>query len=220
MRWLAVLDMDGTILKRRTVDVLCEKLGLLEELREIDRESKNKEAHEVSARIAELFSGIEASRLEEIFDTINLVEGVREFMKFLKSNNFVTVIVTDSYSFLATRLARRLGMDAVKGNELEIANGVVTGRITMPLGWERERRKNCQKKAVCKLNAMKNLMGEYSIPQDRTLAVGDSVSDACLVERARIGVAFRPKDKYIIRVADVVIKTDFHDLLKWLEGFL
>jgi phosphoserine phosphatase len=55
MRWLAVLDMDGTILERRTVDVLCEKLGLTERLKEIDRKSKCMEAYEVSARIAKLF---------------------------------------------------------------------------------------------------------------------------------------------------------------------
>lgn len=220
MRWLAVLDMDGTILERRTVDVLCEKLGLTERLKEIDRKFKSMEAYEVSARIAKLFSGVEASRMEEIFDTIALVRGAREFVDFLKSREFVTAIVTDSYVFLTSRLARKLGIDAVRGNELEFINGVVTGKVTMPLGWEEEEQENCQRKAVCKLHAMNDLIRKYSIQDNKTLAVGDSHNDFCIIQKARVGVAFRPKDESIVKVAEVVVRTDFYDLIGWLKDFL
>jgi HAD superfamily phosphoserine phosphatase-like hydrolase len=220
MRWLAVLDMDGTILERRTVDVLCEKLGLTERLKEIDRKSKSMEAYEVSARIAKLFSGVKASRMEEIFDTIALVRGAREFVDFLKSREFVTAIVTDSYVFLTFRLARKLGIDAVRGNELELINGVVTGKVTMPIGWEEEEQENCQRKAVCKLHAMNDLIRKYSIQDNKTLAVGDSHNDFCIIQKARVGVAFRPKDESIVKVAEVVVRTDFYDLIEWLKDFL
>jgi HAD superfamily phosphoserine phosphatase-like hydrolase len=220
MRWLAVLDMDGTILERRTVDVLCEKLGLTERLKEIDRKSKCMEAYEVSARIAKLFSGVKASKMEDIFDTIALVRGAREFVHFLKSRKFVTAIVTDSYVFLTSRLACKLGIDAVRGNELEFINGVVTGKVTMPLGWEEEEQENCQRKAVCKLHAMNNLIRKYSIQDNKTLAVGDSHNDFCIIQKARVGVAFRPKDESIVKVAEVVVRTDFYDLIEWLKDFL
>lgn len=220
MRWLAVLDMDGTILESRTVDVLCEKLDLTEKLREIDRKSKSMEAYEVSARIAELFSGIKASRMEEVFDTIALVRGAREFVDFLRSRDFVTAIVTDSYVFLASRLARKLDIDAVRGNKLELVNGVVTGKVTMLLGWEEEKRENCRRKAVCKLHVMNDLVREYSIQDNKTLAVGDSQNDSCIIQKARVGVAFRPKNESIIKVADVVVRTDFYDLINRLKTFL
>jgi len=220
MRWLAVLDMDGTILERRTIDVLCEKLSLTERLREIDRKSKSMEAYEVSAKIAELFSGVKAIKMEEIFDTIALVRGAREFVDFLKSKKFVTAIVTDSYVFLASRLAWKLGIDAVRGNELEIINGIVTGKVTMPLGWKEEKQENCRRKAVCKLHAMNDLIREYSIQDNNTLAVGDSHNDFCIIQKAGVGVAFRPKDKSIVKVADLVVRTDFHNLTKQLKDFL
>jgi len=220
MRWLAVLDMDGTILERRTVDVLCERLDLTERLMEIDRKSKLMDAQRVSERIAELFSGIEASKLEAIFDTMALVRGTKDFVNFLKSRDFVTAIVTDSYVFLASRVARKLGIDTVKGNKLEIVNGVLTGKITMPLGWEEEKQENCQRKALCKLHAMNNLIREYQIQDNRTLAVGDSESDFCMIKKARVGVAFRPKDNSIIKVSSMVIRTDFYDLIEWLKDFL
>lgn len=220
MSWLAVLDMDGTLLERRTVDVLCENLGLSELLEEIDRKSMYIKAHEVSARIAQLFCGIKSSRMEEIFDTMALVKGAKEFVDFLKSRDFVTAIVTDSYVFLASRLAQRLDVDTVKGNELELTNGIVTGKIIMPLGWEKEKQENCQKKAVCKLHAMNNLIKEYTIQDNRTVAIGDTQGDLCIVKKARVGIAFRPRDDSIVKVADMVIHTDFYDLIKWLKAFL
>ncbi len=220
MKWLAVLDMDGTLLERRTVDVLCENLDLVEKLKDIDRESPHLQAHKVSARIAKLFSGIKASRMEEIFETMTLVEGTREFIDFLGSRRFITAIVTDSYVFLASRLAQKLSIDAVRGNELELANGVVTGRISTSLGGEAQTRKKCLTTAMCKLYAMNDLIKEYSIQDNRTLAVGDTQSDLEIIQRARVGVAFRPKDKCIEKAADTAIHTDFYDLTDWLKDFL
>jgi phosphoserine phosphatase len=220
MRWLAVLDMDGTLLERRTVDVLCDELGLTPRLAEIDESSKAMDAYEVSAEIAKLFSGMKAATLEAIFDTMQRVEGAQRFIDFLKSRNCVTAIVTDSYTFLASRLARKLSIDAVRGNELEQINGVITGSIAMPLGWKAEKQTDCQKKAVCKLHAMKGLMKKYSISDTRTLAVGDSHTDLCVIRNARIGVAFRPKDDAIVEAADIVVQTDFCELRGRLEDFL
>ncbi len=220
MKWLAVLDMDGTLLERRTVDVLCENLRLVEKLKDIDRESPRLEAHEVSARIAKLFSGIKASRMEEIFEAIPLARGASEFVDFLRSRGFVTAIVTDSYVFLASRLARKLRIDAVRGNELELANGVVTGRISKSLRRKAQRRNKCLTTATCKLHAMNDLIKEYSIQDNRTLAIGDTQSDLEIIQKARVGVAFRPKDRSIEKAADVVIRTDFYDLTDWLKDFL
>ncbi|MGD8545665.1 MAG: HAD family phosphatase [Candidatus Bathyarchaeota archaeon] len=220
MKWLAILDMDGTILEHRTVDVLCEKLGLTEQLMEIDRKSKFMDAQRVSERIAELFSGIRTSKLETTFDSIAIVKGAKDFVNFLKSRDFVVAIVTDSYISLASRLAQRLGVDEVKGNKLESVNGVLTGKIAMPLGWAEEKRESCQRKAVCKLHAMNDLMKKYHIKDDRTLAVGDSKSDFCVIKEAYVGIAFRPKDNSIKRVSNVVIRTDFCDLIEWLKDFL
>ena len=220
MKWLAILDMDGTLLERRTVDVLCEKLGLTDRLMEIDRKFKSMDGYRVSERIAELFSGVKASKLEAIFDTIALVRGAKEFIDFLKPREFVTAIITDSYVFLASRLARKLGIDTIKGNKLELVEEVLTGKIVMPLGWKEENQENCQRKAVCKLHAMNDLMREYQIQDNRSLAIGDSESDYCMIKKARIGVALRPKDKFITEVSNVVIRTDFYDVITWLKDFL
>jgi phosphoserine phosphatase len=220
MKWLAVLDMDGTILERRTIDVLCETLYLTKKLREIDDQSKFIDDYEVNVRIAKLFSGLKASDIEAIFDTIKPVKSAREFVGFLKLREFVTAIVTDSYSFLASRLAMKLGVDVVKGNELEIVDGIMTGKIAAPLGQKEGEPDRSRTKAICKLQVMNDLIKEYSIKDSRTLAIGDTKSDILMVENARIGVAFRPKDDLLTKVATLVVHTDFFDLMNLLKDFL
>lgn len=217
-RALAVLDMDGTLLESRSVDVLCQKFGLETKLREIDTKANFIEEYKVSEAIAQLFAKMRASELEKTFDGIGVVNGAKNFIDFLKGRGFLTAIITDSYVFLATRLAKKLRVDAVWGNELEIVDGLVTGRVIMPLGWEKTEK--CQKKAVCKLHAMYELAQKNQIGMDRTLVVGDSRSDSCIIERAAIGVAFKPKDLSIVKIADLVVYGDFFDLMDKLKSFL
>ena len=218
MRALAVLDMDGTLLESRSIDVLCQKFGLETKLGEIDRRSELLDGYEVSEAIAQLFAGMRTSDLEMAFDSIKVVKGAKELIGFLKKRKFLTAIVTDSYTFLASRLAEKLVVDIVWGNKLEILDGVITGRIIMPLGWERQ--KKCQKKAVCKLHAMYKLAQKNQVGMGKTLAIGDSKSDFCMIERAAIGVAFRPKDPEIVKIADLVVYKDFFELMDKLKPFL
>ena len=215
---LATLDMDGTLLESRSIDVLCRKFGLETKLGEIDKRSDRLENYKVSEVIAQLFGGMKASDLEKAFDSIKLVNGAKEFIDFLRKKRFLTAIVTDSYTFLASRLAGTLGIDLVWGNKLEIVDGIITGRIIMPLGWEKQ--KKCQKKAVCKLHAMYELAQKSEVGMDKTLAIGDSKSDFCMIERAAIGVAFKPKDPEIVKIADLVVYEDFFELMDKLKPFL
>ncbi|MBC7130375.1 hypothetical protein H5T51_04025 [Candidatus Bathyarchaeota archaeon] len=64
MKWLAILDMDGTLLKHRTIDILSEKLGLSRELKKIDEASKHMNGYEIRLKIAKLLTGFKVSILE------------------------------------------------------------------------------------------------------------------------------------------------------------
>ena len=218
VRALAVLDMDGTLLESRSIDVLCQKFGLETKLGEIDSRDDFLEDYKVSEAIAQLFVRMRASDLEKVFDSMSIVNGAKEFIDFLKERKFLTAIITDSYTFLASRLAEKLGVAKVWGNKLEIVGGMITGRILMPLGWQKQ--KNCQKKAVCKLHAMYKLAQKHEIGMNKTLAIGDSKSDFCMIKRAAIGVAFRPKDPEIVKIADLVVYEDFFELVDKLKPFL
>lgn len=212
MRGLAVFDMDGTLLVERTIDILTEELELKEELKKIDEKSKTLPAWKVSLEIAKMFKNYRASRLIEIFDRrAKIREGTFQLVSFFKKMEFMTAIISDSYTFLIERLARKLKIDEIRGNELEIKDGLITGNLIMPLGWQKV--SNCKEHSICKLNALISLSKKANIPLDRTIAFGDTEGDFCMLSQAKIGVAVDPKGLKIREVANIICEKDFINCL-------
>lgn len=211
-RKLALLDMDGTVLKGRSLEAIA-RLGFRRQIEELKR--KHLKGYEESLEVAMLLKGIPLFKLISEFDKIGFVSGAKEFICWLKELGFVTVLVTVSYDVLAERVVRALGIDDFYANKLEVNDGIITGSITMPLGWQYV--KNCMFKSVCKLNVLFETMRKYNVPIGKTIAIGDTVLDKCMLKYSGLGIAFNPKDREIIDVADVVIYGDFFKLKHTLE---
>ena len=110
-------------------------------------------------------------------------------------------------------MADRLNLDFVMANKLHILDGKITGKVDMPLGWDRI---SCFCKiSVCKRYHLEKSAQHFGVSIENTLAVGDTKSDICMIQRAGVGIAFMPKDEDIKRACNnVVIEPD---LLKVLE---
>ncbi len=216
---LALIDMDGTLLNGRSLNAIA-NLGFKDQISEIYGEYRAGKmwAYEVSLKIASLLKNVPLRNLINAFDKIPLVNGAKDFVKWLKSNNFIVIAVSDSYTILVERVAKKVGIDEVYANTLHVENGVITGRLTMPLGWQLV--KGCLRKSVCKLNALFKFMIKYNVPIGRTLAIGDSNIDICMIKYAKLGVAFNPKNYEVAQVADIVVKGDFYKLKKALEPLI
>ena len=189
MRGIAILDMDGTLLRNRSIDVLCESLGLTRQLLEIDRASASLPAFRVGEEIAKFFKGQPKRRLEKIFDTLPLSDGVNSFLEFLRRKQFLIAIATDSYGFLAQRLGQRLGAHVVHGHIVEMQGDILTGRLLTPPCCLRVG--GCREFAVCKLELLRRLKRA----KDFSLAVGDGDSDFCVMTEADLPVAYRPRTR-------------------------
>jgi HAD superfamily phosphoserine phosphatase-like hydrolase len=196
---IVILDMDGTLLSKRSIDVLCEGLGLMERLAQVDRLSPSLPAYRVSEIIASFFTGLQRSRLEELFDSIPLNRNAHDFVSYLKTNEFFVAIATDSYEFLADRLARKIGADSVYGNIVEMQEDVVTGRLLTDHHCLKIQ--GCREYSTCKLWFMRKLKKTIG---GLTVAIGDSESDLCMIKEADIGVAYCPKSESIVKVAKIV----------------
>lgn len=208
---VAILDMDGTLLSKRSIDLFCAELGLTERLAQVDRLSSHLAAYKISGIIASFFKGIPRDRLEGLLDSIPLNEGADDFVNFLKSKGFFVAIATDSYEFLAERLARRIGADAAYGNIVEVRGDFLTGNLLT------DRRclkvEGCREYSTCKLWFMRKLKNKIG---GLTVAVGDGDSDLCAIGGADIGVAYRPKTNSIAMVADFVA-SNYSEIERWLE---
>ncbi len=221
-KFAAFFDMDGTLLAGRSIFVIAQNMGFEEELLKILNNKRNDfPSYVVSQQVVKLLKGFQIEEIKEIFGTILLTKGVKEVVLWLKKHEFISAIVTDSYTQLANLLAKRLGIDIVAGNRLEVdEKGIITGKIYMPLGWEKHNKPGCFKHSVCKLNALKTIAKTYKIPLKRTIAVGDRNPDACMVEAAGLGFAFEPKGEKLEKAADLVIYEDMRKMIPHLEQFL
>lgn len=211
---VALLDMDGTLLSKRTIDTLYDALGLSERLRDIDQLSLTLPAYRVTQEITKLLRGKARETLERLFDSIPLSAGAEELVDLIKDRNFIIAVVTDSYQFLAERLARRLGLDATYGNIAEIRGGVLTGRLLTPHNCLKI--PNCREYSVCKLWFLQKFRNQFG---GLAVSVGDGESDVCMTLGADIGVAYRPRSPRLKQIARIVV-SDFEELIDLLEDML
>lgn len=204
-----VFDMDGTLLSKRTVDVFCTVFNLNERLKLIDKVSLTLPAYRVEEMVAKLFEGKNVNDMLSTFDSIPLNDGVEEFISKVRAHGCATAIATDSYTFLAKKLASRLKIDFVYGLDVEIRDNIFTGKILsdykcleIPL---------CRRYYVCKLWFIRELKKRHVCP---IVSIGDSESDYCMSTEADYAIAVNAKSEKLKEVCKLNVKS-FKDLLKF-----
>lgn len=208
---LAAFDMDGTLTQGRLVFALAEMFGISEKVREI--QSSGMDGHLQSRDIAALFSGISKKDLEDAVESIPLTRNTERAVGSLRERGCKVGIISDSYTVAAEIVAARLAMDFVSANRLEIIGDKVTGRVNMPLGWEKI---GCFCKiSVCKRFHLEEQARKFGIALQDTMAIGDTKSDICMIQRAGVGIAFMPKDDVIANATKNVVHEP--DMLQVLE---
>jgi phosphoserine phosphatase len=210
VRGLAVFDMDGTLLVKRTIDVLADELNFKQELLQIDQRSDDKYAYQVSIEVARLLEGISATEITDIFDQIEVRRGARRLVNFFKKKSFLTAIISDSYTFLIQRLAKKLQIDEFWGNIVEINEDRLTGKLIMQSCW-RDNDSRCKRHSVCKLHALESIANKHDIPLDKIVAFGDSEGDICMLKHAKIAIGVAPRGIALIKYVDLVVEKDFED---------
>jgi phosphoserine phosphatase len=209
---LAAFDMDGTLIQGRLVFALADKFDLSYKVRSI-QSHRLMSGHEQTKAIAELFAGLTRKDLESAIASIPFTQHCERTISALKDRGYKVGIISDSYTIAAGLVADRLNLDFVMANKLQILNGKITGKVDMPLGWDRI---GCYCKiSVCKRYHLEKSAQQFSVPIKNTLAVGDTKSDICMIQRAGVGVAFMPKDEEIKKATDKIVSEP--DLLKVLE---
>lgn len=209
---LAAFDMDGTLIQGRLVFALADRFDLSDKVRSIQSQ-RLMAGHEQTKAIAALFSGLTAKDLESAIASIPFTKNCERTIAALKDRGYKLGIISDSYTIAAGFVADRLNLDFVMANKLQIFNDKITGKVDMPLGWDRI---GCYCKiSVCKRYHLEKSADQFCVPIENTVAVGDTKSDICMIQRAGVGVAFMPKDEEIKKASDRIVTEP--DLLKVLN---
>ena len=137
-RRLFAFDMDSTLIEGEVIDELAKLAGVSDKVVRITESAMRGEIEfqESFRRRVALLRGLEETRVQELLDTIPLVEGAEQLIGTLKMLGYKTAILSGGFNFFAQHLQKRLGIDYVYANDLDIADGVVSGQVQdADCGW-------------------------------------------------------------------------------------
>lgn len=197
---LIMFDMDGTLIKERTIFVLAEKNGFKDKLWDVW--NANIEPYQKSIEIAKFLKGFDSRDFLKIFREIVLQEKAKEVLKELNESQVKTAIVTDSYQLFANDLKKRLNIDYTFGNDLITNNHIITGELVL----HNNSKIPCESGriySICKGFILDKLSKRLNIKNTETIAVGDGIVDIGMIKKAGVGIAFNAS-KEVQKHADVI----------------
>lgn len=194
-RVLLVFDADSTLIDEEAIELLAERAGSLEHVARVTERAMRGEldfAESLRERVVTL-AGLETSVFAELQSRLTPTRGAREVVDAVHAAGGRVGVVSGGFHELLDPLAAGLGLDHVRANRLEIADGRLTGRTDGPVV-----------DAEAKRTALREWAELGGIPLERTIAVGDGANDLRMLEAAGLGVAFCAKP-LVRRHADIAI---------------
>jgi len=183
-RRLFAFDMDSTLIEGEVIDELAKLAGVGDEVIKVTEAAMRGEIEfqESFRRRVALLHGLKETRVRELLDTIPLVEGAEQLIGTLKMLGYKTAILSGGFNFFAQHLQRRLGIDYVFANDLDIVDGVVSGEVRTPIV-----------DGARKAELLREIARLENISLDQVVAVGDGANDLPMLGIAGMGIAFRAK---------------------------
>jgi phosphoserine phosphatase len=183
-RRLVVFDMDSTLIDAEVIDELAHEAGVGDQVAAITEAAMQGELdfkQSFTQRMA-LLKGLDASVLQSVAERLQLNEGAEHLISTLKKLGYKTAIVSGGFSFFGEYLQRRLGVDYVYANQLDIEDGVVTGLVKGDIiDGQRKAELLCQ------------IAEREGLNLQQVIAVGDGANDLPMLSIAGLGIAFRAK---------------------------
>ena len=183
-RRLVALDIDSTLVQWEIIDELAAAAGVGEQVAAITERAMRGEiefSDSFRQRLS-LLAGLSAAVLEEIAGRMPLTEGAERLVANLKSLGYKIALLSGGFTYFGRHLQRRLGLDYVYANELEIVDGAVTGRVVGDIV-------DGQRKA----DLLREIARQEDLRLEQVIAVGDGANDLLMLSAAGLGIAFRAK---------------------------
>lgn len=184
MRRLVAFDMDSTLINHEVIDELAKEAGVGEQVAKITESAMRGELDfdESLIRRVGLLKGLDESVMVRVADRLQLNEGAEVLVSALKRFGFKTAVLSGGFQYFGWMLKRRLGIDYIHANDLEISDGKLTGRV-----------KGRIVNAQGKVNLLKEIAARENISLQQTIAVGDGANDLPMLAAAGLGIAFHAK---------------------------
>ncbi|GMA92613.1 hypothetical protein GCM10025869_31420 [Homoserinibacter gongjuensis] len=145
-RFLVVLDVDSTLIEDEVIELLADAAGSREAVAEVTFRAMNGEldfAESLRERVAAL-AGLPESVFAEVGARVTVTRGVPEMIASVQAAGGKVAVVSGGFHEIIDPLAERLGLDHWRANRLEVADGVLTGRVIPRSSMRRPRRRRCR----------------------------------------------------------------------------
>lgn len=187
LRWrpkrAVLLDTSSMLLPQGVadpLDVLAERAGAQARRAEIaEREARGDiDCADALRAKAALLAGLRLQDLEAVRRATPLRQEARDMIAALHAVGYRVGAVSSDVGLGGEQLTAELGIDFVAGNQLELRDGVLTGRLLDPLV-----------DRAAKAAALVRFAERCQVPLSQTVAVGTGANDVDLLQTAGLAIA-------------------------------
>jgi phosphoserine phosphatase len=161
-------------------------------------------AESLRQRLA-LLAGLPASVLDDVRHRVRVTRGAAELIAGVHAAGGAVAAVSGGFSAVLDPLAEELGLDAWRANELELADGRLTGGVVGGIV-----------DGAVKRASLLAWAEERGVPPTRTVAVGDGANDLAMMRAAALSVAFDAKPVVRAGASVVLPERDLSQVLPLL----
>ncbi|MFT3717700.1 phosphoserine phosphatase SerB [Pseudorhodoferax sp.] len=189
---LIAFDMDSTLINIECIDEIADAAGKKAEVAAITEATMRgeiKDFKESLTRRVALLAGVPVAALQRVYDErLRLNPGAAELVGACQAAGLKVLLVSGGFTFFADRVRARLGIDFVRANLLEEADGRLTGRV-VPQCWG----------DICdgaeKRRTLLEVASLLGVDPRQAIAVGDGANDLPMMGEAGLSVAYHAKPR-------------------------
>lgn len=204
VKGFCVLDVDGTLIEEEVIDLLGREVGREEEISQITSWAMRGELDFESSlrKRVSLLAGLPVSVFEKVFNSIHLSPNAQKFVSILQKNAILVGLVSGGFTPIVERLAKSLGIAYFSANQLEVKDGLLTGKLVGQIISPQVKKETLEK-----------WRKELKFSKERTIAIGDGANDLLMLKSAGLGIAFCAKEVLKKEIPHHVDKRDFLEVL-------
>ena len=184
VKGLCVMDVDGTLILEEVIDLLGREAGREEEISQITSWAMRGEIDFESSlrKRVSLLEGLSISIFDKVFNSIHLSPNAQEFISILQKNGIQVGLVSGGFTPIVETLAKSLGIAYFSANQLEVKDGLLTGKLVGQIISPQIKKETLEK-----------WREKLKLPKERAIAIGDGANDLFMLKSAGLGIAFVPK---------------------------
>ena len=189
---LIAFDMDSTLINIECVDEIADAAGRKAEVAAITEAAMRGEIADYKESLRQrvaLLKGVSVNHMQQVLtDRLRLNPGAADLVKACKVAGMKVLLVSGGFTYFTDHVRDLLGIDWTRSNVLEVADGLLTGRM-VDQAWG----------DICdgeeKRKTLLETCQRMGIAPHQAIAMGDGANDLPMMGEAGLSVAYHAKPK-------------------------